>query len=47
MSPMTQAILVFTIMWVGILYSGFRLYTWLFRVDKQKREGEAPFDIGL
>ena len=47
MSPMTAAIFVFTIMWVGILYAGYRLYTWLFRLDRQKREGEPPFDTGL
>lgn len=47
MSPMLAAVVVFTVMWAVILFSGFRLYRWLFRVDRADRQGEAPFDRGL
>ena len=47
MSPMLGAILLFAVMWVVILYSGYRLYRWLFRLDRAVRQDEAPFDTGL
>lgn len=47
MSPMLGAILVFALMWAVILYGGFRLYRWLFKLDRANRKGEAPFDLGL
>jgi len=47
MSPMFGAILLFAVMWAVILYSGYRLYRWLYRLDRANRKGEAPFDLGL
>ncbi|NVB39258.1 hypothetical protein G6O69_15550 [Pseudenhygromyxa sp. WMMC2535] len=47
MAPTTAAAIVFALMWTLILYSGFRLYRWLFRLDRQAREGEAPIRTGL
>ncbi len=47
MSPMLGAVILFAAMWVVILYSGYRLYRWLFRLDRADRQGEAPFDTGL
>jgi hypothetical protein len=47
MSPMFAAVIVFAVMWIGILYSGYRLYSWLFRLDRARRSGEAGFDGGL
>lgn len=47
MSPMLAAVIVFAVMWVGILYGGYRLYSWLFRLDRARRDGQAPFDTGL
>jgi len=47
MSPMIAAVLLFAVMWAVILYSGYRLYTWLFRLDREAREGELPHDHGL
>ena len=47
MSPMTAAVLVFAVMWAVILYSGFRLYTWLYRLDRENREGKTPHKHGL
>jgi hypothetical protein len=46
-SPMLGATIVFAVMWVVILYSGFRLYRWLYRLDRANRDGQAPFDTGL
>ena len=47
MSPMTAAIVIFALMWIGIIACAWRLYTWLFRVDRLDRDGKAPFDRGL
>lgn len=47
MSPMLAATVVFAVMWAVILFSGFRLYRWLYRFDRADRQGEAPFDPGL
>lgn len=47
MSPTTAAAIVFAMMWTGILYSGYRLYRWLYRLDRETREGTAPIDTGL
>ncbi|PRP93063.1 hypothetical protein ENSA5_45550 [Enhygromyxa salina] len=47
MSATTGAIVLFAVMWAVILYSGYRLYTWLYRLDRVNREGQAPYDHGL
>lgn len=47
MSPMTGAIIVFALMWTVILYAGYRLYRWLFRLDREVREDRAPIKPGL
>ena len=47
MPPMIAAILVFAVLWMVILYSGFRLYTWLFRLDREARDGKLPHQHGL
>lgn len=44
---MTAAVLLFAAMWVVILYSGYRLFTWLYRHDREVRAGEASHDHGL
>ncbi|KIG12355.1 hypothetical protein DB30_01546 [Enhygromyxa salina] len=40
-------IIVFAVMWAVILYGAFRLFTWLYRLDRENREGKAPYDHGL
>ncbi len=47
MTPMLGAVVLFAVMWMVILYAGYRLYRWLFRLDGANRQGNAPFDIGL
>jgi hypothetical protein len=47
MSPMLGAVILFAVMWVVIVYAGYRLYRWLFRLDRSVRDGKAPFDLGL
>jgi hypothetical protein len=47
MSPMLGATILFAAMWVVILFSGYRLYRWLYRFDRASRHGHAPFDSGL
>ncbi len=47
MSPMVAAIVVFVLMWAGILFSAYHLFTWLFRLDREVREGTAPIEPGL
>jgi hypothetical protein len=47
MSPMLGAVILFAVMWVVIAYAGYRLYRWLFRLDRSARDGQAPFDLGL
>ena len=47
MQATTGAIILFAAMWSLILYSAFRLFTWLFRHDRDNREGRAPYDHGL
>jgi len=47
MSPMLGATVLFAVMWIVILYSGYRLYRWLYRLDRANRDGQAPFDTGL
>ncbi|WP_181234589.1 hypothetical protein [Enhygromyxa salina] len=43
----TGMIIVFALMWAGIIYMAYRLYPWLYRLDRKNREGEAPYDHGL
>lgn len=47
MPATTSAVILFAAMWALILYSGYRLYTWLYRVDRDNREGKAPYDHGI
>jgi hypothetical protein len=47
MPATTSAIIVFAAMWAMILYSGYRLYRWLYRHDREIREGRGPFEHGL
>lgn len=47
MSPMLKATIVFAVMWVVIVFSGVRLYRWLYRLDRANRHGQSPFDSGL
>lgn len=47
MPATTMAIIVFAAMWALILFTGYRLYRWLYRHDRESREGRAPFDHGL
>ena len=47
MPATTGAILVFAAMWAVILYSAYRLFTWLYRHDREVREGTARHDHGL
>lgn len=44
---MIKATVVFALMWVVILYAGYRLYRWLYRFDRANRDGQSPFDTGL
>ena len=47
MPATTGMIVLFAVMWAVILYSSYRLFTWLYRLDRQNREGDAPYDHGL
>jgi hypothetical protein len=47
MSPMLGATILFAALWVVIVFSGVRLYRWLYRLDRADRHGHAPFDRGL
>lgn len=47
MSPMLGATILFAALWVVILFSGYRLYRWLYRFDRADRQGQSPFDSGL
>jgi hypothetical protein len=47
MSPMLGATVLFAALWVVIVFSGYRLYRWLYRLDRATRQGQAPFDSGL
>ena len=48
MSPMVGAAILFAFLWIGILTCTFLLYRWLFRIDRDQRDGrEVPFDRGL
>lgn len=47
MPATTAMIVVFAVMWAVILYSSYRLFTWLYRLDRENREGKAPYDHGL
>ena len=47
MPATTSAAIVFAAMWAVFIYSGYRLYRWLYRHDRESREGKAPFEHGL
>ena len=47
MSATTGAIILFAAMWAVILFSSYRLFTWLYRHDREVRENRAPYDHGL
>ena len=47
MNPMIAAIVVFAVMWAVILFAGYNLYTWLYRLDRENREGVTPHEHGL
>jgi hypothetical protein len=47
MPATTSAIIVFAAMWAVILYTGYRLYRWLYRHDREIRDGKGPFEHGL
>ncbi|EDM77220.1 hypothetical protein PPSIR1_26763 [Plesiocystis pacifica SIR-1] len=44
---MIAAMILFAVMWVGILFAAYRLFRWLIALDRQVRDGEAPIEPGL
>ncbi len=48
MSPTVGAAILFGFLWVSILTCTFLLYRWLFRIDRDARDGrKVPFQRGL